>query len=1066
MRKTSFIRLIKFWGILILLAIGVSVIAVDIISSRSDFNSRADQMREDYIARQKEMIKREVERVVDMVNSERTRSELLTETRIKSRVYEAYAVAKHIYQQNNSSYSTLEIQQMIIDVLGAIRFDRGTGYFFISRPDGEAVLFPSNPELEGVNLIDVQDTDGQYLTRDMINIIEDSGEGYYRYHWTKPDAEGEDFQKISFIKQFEPYDWFIGTGLYIADVEEEIKSDLLKSISRIRFGEEGYVFVNRFNGDALVSNGEYIGGTKKLWEVFSDNPDKTRYIYDISYEAALNPEGDFIYYSLIKLTDPDNESPKTSFIYGIPELEWYVGAGVYLDDVETDIALIYAELNKQIKVKVFYFFLIILGIVILFLLLFNNLTHRLQNDFNMFVSFFGRAAFSDEEINRRFIKFTELDLMAENANKMLQDKIRSRQELMDERELLSTTIHSIGDGVITTDISGRIEIMNMVAEKLTGWNSSEARGKHLLDIFPIVNSGTREVVENPVMQVILTGEIATMANNTILQSKDGTEYQIADSAAPIKDTDGNQIGVVLVFRDVTREYRMKEELRESEKHFRTLVEQSPFSIHVHDSRGYMVKANKAWADLWGVSDVDSILGGFNLLTDSQLSKSIFADDFKKLFSGEQIYIPEIELFPEISGFPGRKRIVKINAYPLMNSDGSFDEIVLFNEDITEQKQTEEELRNVRMLKSVGTLAGGIAHDFNNILMGLFGNISLVKMDLPREHPSYKYLDEMDKTMNRATSLTTQLLTFAKGGAPVKEAVSLGQLIEDIVLFDLSGSKVKPVFDLFENLYTADVDRGQIQQVISNLTINASQAMPEGGHLFITVENADLTNGLISGLDEGKYIKVIFRDEGEGIDPENFNRIFEPYFSTKHAGSGLGLATVYSIIHKHGGRISLDSELNIGSTFTLHLPASTRIQVLEEIASPERLDFPRKTGRILIMDDEIVICRVTSRMLEKIGFSVETALDGKTALDLYRQASSEGEPYDLVIMDLTIPGGMGGKELIRELLSFNPKARAIASSGYAEDPVMANYSEHGFKGIIAKPYNMNKLYEVIDRVLNE
>jgi len=304
-------------------------------------------MRTEYNNRQKQIIKQEVNRVVDLISYEKAQSEILTKEKIKSRVYEAHSIAQNIYQSNNITKDTAEIQQMIIEALRPIRFEKESGYYFITRTDGVEILFANKPEMEGQNLLNVQDTQGQYVIKDTIEIAEQSSQGFYEYHWTKPDAEGEDFKKISFIKRFEHYDWFIGTGLYVVDVEDKIKADLLSSISRIRFGKEGYIFINRLNGDALVSNGKLFSGTKKLWEVFNDNPEKMKDIFEKEYSAALKPDGDYIYYSHIKLTNPDKEVPKISFVYGIPDLQWLVGAGVYLDDVEMDIALMRKGFIKQ-----------------------------------------------------------------------------------------------------------------------------------------------------------------------------------------------------------------------------------------------------------------------------------------------------------------------------------------------------------------------------------------------------------------------------------------------------------------------------------------------------------------------------------------------------------------------------------------------------------------------------------------------------------------------------------------------------------------------------------------------
>jgi PAS domain S-box-containing protein len=319
--------------------------------------------------------------------------------------------------------------------------------------------------------------------------------------------------------------------LYVDDIEDQIKADMLSTISRIRFGKEGYIWVTRFDGNVLVSSGKLFDGTKKVWEVFNKNIEKTKSVFKDEYKAALTPHGDYIYCSWIKLTDAKKESPKASFVFGIPEWQWSVGAGVYLDDVEKDIAVMHIELNNQLKKKITYFVLIVMGITAFSVFLFNWLNSRLKNDFNLFVSFFNRAAHSDKEIDRESVKFVEHDRIAKYANKMLQDKIHVQQDLLNERERLFVTIRSIGDGVITTDTSGRVSLMNKVAEQLTGWKIAEAEGKPITKVFNIVNAKTRKQVENPVDHVLESGNIIGLANHTLLISKDGAEYQIADSGA-------------------------------------------------------------------------------------------------------------------------------------------------------------------------------------------------------------------------------------------------------------------------------------------------------------------------------------------------------------------------------------------------------------------------------------------------------------------------------------------------------------------------------------------------------
>jgi two-component system cell cycle sensor histidine kinase/response regulator CckA len=485
--RASFIKLTKLWGIIFLAGIGVSIVAIDVIGSHRDFDFRADQMRKDYIASQKQIVKQEVHRVVDLISYEKAQSEKLTKEKIRSRVYEAYSIAQDIYQKNKNAKNKAEIQQKILDVLRSIRFENETGYYFAIRMDGMVMLNANRPELERKNLLDLQDTHGKNFIKELIKIARQSGEGFDKYYWVKPGVEGNNFKKISFIKLFEPYSWIIGAGLYVDDVEEQIKKDLLSTISRMRFGKEGYIFINRLNGDALVSNGKLFPGTKKLWEVFNKNPEKMKDIFKKEYNAALKPAGDYIYYSHIKLTNPNKESPKASFIYGIPDLQWLVGAGVYLDDVEADIALMQTKLNDQIKAKMLYFILIVMGIVALFFMFFNWLSRELKNDFKLFVSFFNRAAHSNEKINRNPIKFVELDQIAEYANKMLKDRKQAEEELRESESRYSALFTGITDAVLVHHVTedggpGQIIDVNEVACKMLGYTRDELIGMEIGDI--------------------------------------------------------------------------------------------------------------------------------------------------------------------------------------------------------------------------------------------------------------------------------------------------------------------------------------------------------------------------------------------------------------------------------------------------------------------------------------------------------------------------------------------------------------------------------------------------------
>ena len=489
------------------------------------------------------------------------------------------------------------------------------------------------------------------------------------------------------------------------------------------------------------------------------------------------------------------------------------------------------------------------------------------------------------------------------------------------------------------------------------------------------------------------------------------------------------------------------------KDFKKAMDASSDAIAMFTPDGSAFYQNKTFEDMFGYIGDDPPVP---LFVDEKLGREIF----ETMRAGKE-WTGEAAMF----GKDGQVRDIILRAYPVEREDQVV-ALVCVHTDITERKQSQAELQKMDKLKSIGTLAGGIAHDFNNILTGLFGNINIARLYLDKGHPAYKSLREAEKSMNRATSLANQLLTFSKGGDPVREDARLDRFVEEIVRFDLSGSNVKPVFSFADDLRLANVDKGQMHQVFSNLTINANQAMPNGGHLYVTMENAEIPHSDARKLKPGKHIRVTIRDEGIGIHKKHLKRIFDPYYSTKKAGNGLGLATVYSIIDKHDGHISVESEPGKGTTFTLYLPASDESVAFSTVDSATQDFSSVQTGRILVMDDEAVIRQVVSDMLESIGYAVETAPEGETAVEKYKQAMRAGNPFDAVIMDLTVPGGKGGAETIKPLLAIDGQAKAIVSSGYSGNPVLANYGAHGFKGIITKPYTIEKLQQVLDQVLQK
>ena len=404
----------------------------------------------------------------------------------------------------------------------------------------------------------------------------------------------------------------------------------------------------------------------------------------------------------------------------------------------------------------------------------------------------------------------------------------------------------------------------------------------------------------------------------------------------------------------------------------------------------------------------------------------------------------------------RVSIAGINS-PLRDTRGLIVGVVRVIRDITLDERLAAELLKASKLESVGLLAGGIAHDFNNILTAIIGNLSLVTDVIGISGRAESPVRESLKAAWRACGLTTQLLTFSRGGVPLKKLTHLPALLRESITFALRGSRVSANFDLPDDLPPAEVDEGQLSQVFHNLAINAAQAMPSGGHLDVTAS--------VEEMDGGPGLSILLRDDGPGIEAENLAKIFDPFFTTKPRGSGLGLTASYSIIRNHGGRIECQSSVGAGVTFRIRLPLPLRPTPTQITgAAPEDKAIIRGGGRVLVMDDEEPIRLLASRIVVSLGYEVETVADGTEALAAFEKASADGRPFATAILDLTIPGGMGGEEALRRIVALDPGFRAIVSSGYAADGVLAHHAKLGFVACLTKPYRVKMVADVLHTVL--
>ncbi|HEY8910853.1 MAG TPA: ATP-binding protein [Desulfosporosinus sp.] len=501
----------------------------------------------------------------------------------------------------------------------------------------------------------------------------------------------------------------------------------------------------------------------------------------------------------------------------------------------------------------------------------------------------------------------------------------------------------------------------------------------------------------------------------------------------------------------------RQRLEEERCRYQELFDFAPDGYLVTDNDGIILDANSASTNLLSVSR-SYLIGKPLVIFVRSEDHQTFHTRLLEIKKRTVVQVENWELIM-LSGkhtsFP-----VSITVGKVIASRGGTAGLRWLLRDITRSKQLEEELQNADKLESLGVLAGGIAHDVNNFLTVILGNLSLVKRCINEDPKATRYLQYMEEAVRQTGNLTGQMLTFAKGGKPLTKAVSISKLIEEDSAFALSGSNTRCELLLTEDLPSVEIDRGQMTQVITNLLINADQAMQESGTIKIRAEKLAVSSETSTlPLQSGEYVALTITDEGAGISSQILPKIFDPYFSTKEDGSGLGLTICYSILKKHGGHISVQSVEGKGTSFTLYLPVSSKqaeIEVHEDI-------LILGTGKVLLMDDEESVRQTANEMLTFLGYDVELARDGAEAVRLYTQAFLSDRPFDVVVTDLTVRGGMGGKMAVSELIKVDPEVKAIVSSGYSVD-ALSNYKIYGFNDVIAKPYRLQELSKVLSRVI--
>lgn len=610
-------------------------------------------------------------------------------------------------------------------------------------------------------------------------------------------------------------------------------------------------------------------------------------------------------------------------------------------------------------------------------------------------------------------------------------------------------------GIVIVDLNGKILDFNETAHRDLGYTREEFSALSVSDIDPDESPGdvlarTRRILED--------GGAAFEVRHVTKQGEIRNVYAIIKPVVLSGKT---------IFHGIWQDITERKKTVETIRMFAEVVQHTRIGVVIGTLEGTLGLMNPAFAEMHGYTIKELYGRPITEVYPTEVQACI--QGCIEIINKEGYHKFEtLRLRKDGSVFPA-----EIEAYAIKDKEGRTLYRVANVQDITGRKRAEERmhkeaeaLRDEQLksekLKAIGTLAGGIAHDFNNLLQGVFGYISLAKVALDPGGKAFENLGQAEKALNMSINLANQLLTFSKGGKPVKRNVALAAVIENSAKFALSGSRSICRITSDKGLWNVEADEGQIGQVIQNIVLNASEAMPGGGTVEISLENSDIPEGSKLSLPQGgKFVKIVIRDSGTGIQEQCLPRIFDPYFTTKQQGSGLGLATSYSIVKNHGGLIEAASGMGKGAAFYVYLPAGNgdethNARVLVPAAG--------RKGKILLMDDEDMVRDVAARMIEKLGHEAQTAEDGEDAIRKFRHAMDSGKPFDIVILDLTVRRGMGGERAIARLLELEPAVKAIVSSGYSDNPVISDYRSYGFSAFLNKPYMMNALKDSINVLL--
>jgi len=1011
------------------------------------FDAESRTLREKYVESQKAMIRHEVERAIDYIRHKKAQAMHRLRASVREKVDAAHSVATNIYEQNRIMKTDSRIMKMIRDALRPVRFNSGRGYFFAASMDGTEELYPPRPDLEGKNLLSLQDAKGKFVIQDEIRIVREHGKGFAEGYWPKPGMSPDSSShKVTYVRHFKPFGWFIGTWEFLDDVENDIQKEVLEHIVNIRFGKEGYLFASTYNGDPLFSNGKITQGSGNLWNLTDPNGVK---LIQEQRKVVENPEGGFVSYMWRKL-NRQTLSPKISFSKGFPDWEWMVGAGVYVDDIEKVIRQKRIELENRVRGHILKVIFILTALLFVTYLFAKYLSHKIQTNVEIFSGFFENAAVRAAKIEQESLYFSEFKNLAGSANQMVDERIQAQESLQESEARFRQLANASWEAIAIHD-KGRLLLANEQYFEMFGYPADELLEKQAL-LLTVAPESLLSIKEHIRSGNLGPYEITAMRKN-------GERFPAEIRVRPL-EYQGSMVRVAAI-RDMTETRKAQEAFLKSEDKFSTIFKSSPDSIVMTLlDDGSFIDCNDNFLHTMGY-DRDEVVGK----TSRELE--IWENsDVRKLF------VKELEIRGEVNNFESshwRKdgSVIPVLISSRLVSVGERPCILSIARNMTDYKKAEQEkqelqkkLSRSKKMEALGLLAGGVAHDLNNILSGIVSYPELILMDLPKDHKLRKPIETIQNAGLRAAEVVQDLVTMARGIASAKRVMSLNLLVREYLNslefreLETRYSAVRFKTSLAPDILNISCSSVHIKKSLMNLVVNASEAIQGSGSVRIATENR-YVDTLIKGYDDvrmGEYAMLTVSDDGPGISPTDIERIFEPFYTKKvmgRSGTGLGLAIVWNTVQDHKGYINVQSSEK-GTVFELYFPITR-----EDATDPEtKILMEAYMGggeRILVVDDEADQRKIACGMLNKLGYAATAVSSGEAALAYMRE-----DDVDLIILDMIMLPGMNGRETYEQIIRLRPGQKAIIASGFAETDDVREAQKLGAGQYVRKPYTIEKM----------